>query len=842
MEFRILGALEVAQNGQPIQITGRRQRELLALLLVRANRTVPIDSLVDALWGERPPPTARRQVQNAIGRLRRTLGAGGGAADVIETRPGGYLLRAGPDGHAMVTVVISGKGGIGKTSLAVHLAHRLREVFRDGQLYVDLRAAHGRVEPAEVLARFLRAIGVPGRAIPHTLEERAEMYRELLAERRVLVVLDNAADAAQVRPLLPGLPGCAVLVTSRSRLTELPGARLVEPGVLETGQALELLAQIVGPERVRAEPDAAAALVEQCGRLPLALRIAGAKLAARPHWTLRHMTRRLADEHRRLDELAHGDLEVRASLALSYRGLSPSARRLLHLLSLLAAPDFAAWVGAAVLDTAPGPAGELIDQLVDAQLLDVCGRDAAGQPRYRFHDLTLLYAREQALAAEPPARRAAALGRALGGWLALTERAHRAVHGGDFAVLHGTAPRWHPADEELYRTIDADPLVWYETERPNLVAATEQAAREGCHELCWDLAASAVSLFLARGHYDEWERSLGHGLAVTRRHGNRRGMAAMLTGLGLLDAYRHRYPRATRMLQEALDLFRRLDDRHGLALAGPVIAHVVGAQGDHAQAIAHHLETIEVLRELGDRGAEILALRSLGQLLVEIGRPRQALPHLKRALELGDAGHRRAHVEVTFCFAEALLACGEVAAADKWFRRLFELAERNGDLRGLAAAHYGMGMIELHADRLRTAVEFFHQALGLYLRTGERRMEGRVRLALGELYRRERAFSEAIGQLTLAVTVFGEIGAVLWQARALDLLGDVHAARNGPADAALSRDAWGRARSLLAQVSSADVDRILAELGQEADHPLRPQPPWTSGDRYPTPCRCAPSL
>jgi hypothetical protein len=229
---------------------------------------------------------------------------------------------------AVVVTAIAGNAGVGKTTLAVHVAHQLRQRFPDGQLYVDLAGMATRpLDPGEVLIWFLRALGVEAAAVPVCLEERAALYRARLADRRMLIVLDNAADEAQVRPLLPGSPGCRVLVTSRARLSGLSGARLLDPDVLEPGEATELLAQILGHTRVAAEPDQAAAIARWCGHLPLAARIAGVRLAARPRWSLARLAERLADEHGRLQELATADLEVRASVALSYWGLAEQERR-----------------------------------------------------------------------------------------------------------------------------------------------------------------------------------------------------------------------------------------------------------------------------------------------------------------------------------------------------------------------------------------------------------------------------------------------------------------------------------------------------------------------------------
>ncbi|MCW2902040.1 MAG: hypothetical protein JWO67_4305 [Streptosporangiaceae bacterium] len=329
----------------------------------------------------------------------------------------GVIEAIATDPHtseAVPTVAITGCGGVGKTTLAVHVAHRLRERFCDGRLYADLRAADGRAaDPSEVLARLLRRLGLEPGEIPGCREDRAELYRARLYGRRVLVVLDNADDEAQVRPLLPGSGTCSVIVTSRRRLTGLPGAVPVELGMFTDAQATELLCRVAGADRVLAEPAAAALIARLCDRLPLALRIAAARLAAKPHWRLEGFARRLADERRRLDELTHADLEVRGSIGLSHNGLSSPAQRVLRLLGLLDWPDFGTGPAAALLDVGDDQAEELIEELIDARLVEPAGRDAAGGARYRLPDLVRVYARERAAGDETAAERHAALSRAL---------------------------------------------------------------------------------------------------------------------------------------------------------------------------------------------------------------------------------------------------------------------------------------------------------------------------------------------------------------------------------------------------------------------------------------------
>jgi predicted ATPase len=299
--------------------------------------------------------------------------------------------------------VVTGAGGVGKTALTVHVAHQVSRHFPDGQLYLNLRGYQTSepVRPADALGRFLRALGVDS-PLPETADERAELYRNLLADRRVLVVLDNAHTADQVRPLIPGTAACAVVVNSRSRLAgALAGTEVTVDG-LDESHATKLLTRIAGPERVSAEPQATSALVESCGGLPLALRISAAWLAAKPHWTIKRLAERLADERHRLDQLAFEDLDVRSSIAFSYRGIDADARRLLCRLSDIDLVDIDVCCSAALLGHGPAQAEEILEQLYDARLIDVAGHEPNGYSRYRLHDLVRLFVKERIAADEVP--------------------------------------------------------------------------------------------------------------------------------------------------------------------------------------------------------------------------------------------------------------------------------------------------------------------------------------------------------------------------------------------------------------------------------------------------------
>ncbi|MBD0670656.1 AfsR/SARP family transcriptional regulator [Streptomyces sp. CBMA156] len=292
-------------------------------------------------------------------------------------------------GQAVVVTSLAGIGGVGKTTLAVHVAHRVRAEFPDGQLYVDLRGAGtSPADPVVVLGDFLHALGVTEN--PDSLEQRSALYRSLLANRRMLILLDNARDADQIRPLIPGVSGCAVLATSRSRLAGIPGAQLFDVEELTSDEALALFSAIVGEQRVAAEPEAATAVITACGFLPLAVRIAAARLASRPRWSVSDLARRLADQRRRLDELQLGNLAVETTIGLGYGQLSPAEARAFRLLALIDSPDIPLAAAAALLGMDEYTAEDLAEALVEANMLE-CFTPG----RYRYHDLLRLYAQRQ---------------------------------------------------------------------------------------------------------------------------------------------------------------------------------------------------------------------------------------------------------------------------------------------------------------------------------------------------------------------------------------------------------------------------------------------------------------
>jgi len=687
------------------------------------------------------------------------------------------VLRSRPPG-APVICAVSGMPGVGKTALAVQAAHDVRDDFPDGQLYVNLRGAGSEpVDASQALGRFLRALGTPGTAVPDGLDERAEAFRARLSGRRVLVLLDDAADEAQVDPLIPPGDGCAVLITSRAALTALPGARRLVLLVLDAGASVELLDAITGRAELTTDATTAARLAELCGWLPLALRIAGARLAARPHWTVERLISRLEAERDRLDELTHGTLSVRASLALGYSGLAERSRVLFRRLGLLEIPDFAGWIAAALLDEEPRDAEDVLEGLVEARLVEYAGMDDLGEARYRVHDLVRLHARERGEADEPPGATAAALTRLTGAYLTLAEQAHRRQYGGDYTVLHGDALRWDCGEPTTARLLE-DPGGWLRSERLGLVAAVEQAAGLGLSETCWDLAMTAITLFEAQGLFDDWRHTSQVALDTARRAGDARGEAAMRYSLGTLELFRQHYTAARPHLDAALTLFEAVDDHHGQALTLRNAALIERVEGRAGTALRGYRQALRMLREAGDRHAEAHVLGSIAQIHIEQSRPEAAARLLETALAVyRDLGNTRGGAQILNRLGALHLSQGAAGQAEDAFRQVLAASQAVGDRIGEAYGLLGIGEALVLARDLDGAAERLEHALATATELGEPFLTARARLAGGRLAAARGDPDLARTLLDTAAEAFAEIGLPVWHERAREELRAVEEAR-----------------------------------------------------------------
>jgi len=631
------------------------------------------------------------------------------------------MLTNGPAANspgAVPIAFVAGAGGLGKTTLAIHAAHKVRDHFTDGQLYVDLLGATAQPARAgDVLARFLRDLGVDGDKVPAGDEERAALYRTRLTGRRVLIVLDSARDAAQVRPLLPGSASCAVLVTTRNRTADLASTRYVDLNVLDDDEALSLFARILGDERALAEPEATAQVVDACAGLPLAIRICAARLAARSHWPIATMARRLRDERRRLDEMRVGDLAVRASFQVSYDSLQlvPGAlispARLFRLLGLWQGPSISLR-GVAVLVGASGPDTDAVEDalegLVDAHLLE------SPEPGwYRFHDLLRVYATERANAEENEADRAVAQERLLRWYL----------HTADGAA-HVVAPlRYHLPLEESSEvapsrfTAREEALEWYDSERANIVSATRQAAQAGLHDIAWRLPPGLFPIFNRR---DNWADVITtHRLAVESAitAGSRSGEGWTRNNLGFALA-RLRDPEALGHLNHALAIRHDLGDRAGAAQTAIALADARLKLSGPAEAIEPYQVAVAAAREAGSPSLLSVALSNLGETYLDLG---------------------------------------QLEAAADCFRQVRD-ASANQSVYGQAYALHNLGRVYVELGRPEEAIASLHEALRLHEGAVDLNGKATTYRYLGRAYRAAGELTSARESWTAALAIFRQVG------------------------------------------------------------------------------------
>jgi tetratricopeptide (TPR) repeat protein len=632
---------------------------------------------------------------------------------------------AGTDNPSAVKVaVVAGTPGLGKTTLAVHAAHALRREFPDGQLYVTLLGAREQpVVPYEVLARLLRDLGTDPRQIPAALEERAALYRTRLTDRRVLILLDGARDAAQVRPLLPGSASCAVIVTSRRRLADLAGSRLVDLDVLDDAEALGLLSAIIGPERAAAEPGPVAEVLAACAGLPLAIRIAGARLASRSNWAVSTLARRLSDRRRLVDELTAGDMAVRACFDVSFDALQqPPAggvdpAHAFRLLGVWQGSSISLPAAAALLGQREDDVADALDVLVDANLLE-----ERASERYAFHDLLRAYAAERARAQEDPAVVSDAVGRLLDWYVRTAAAAASAV-----APLRDRVPLpdGTPAGTLDFRTAD-QALEWSSRERANLVAATRQAAAYGLHDVAWKLPVAAAACFDRHGFREEWLTTHRVALSGARAAADQPGEAWVLNNIGMVLAQQGADD-ALDCLEQALAIRRELGDRRGQAQTINNIAFLLLEEGRYERAIPALTDALELQREIGRRHGEGVALCNLGEAYLELGRHDEAVSYLQQALPVArEIGSSRVEGYVLQHLGRARLDQGQVAQSAGLLERAQAIHEADGDKYGQARDLELLGLARSRGGQRTAARQAWQEAARLFEALGDDQRAGKL--------------------------------------------------------------------------------------------------------------------
>lgn len=687
-----------------------------------------------------------------------------------------WLLRE----PRLPVLAISGPGGMGKTALALRAAHDAAEAYPDGQLWADLRGTTGQpADPAEVLAEFLRALGVP--AVPETRRERAALFRSTLADRRVLVVLDDAFDGAQVRDLLPGGGQCVVLITSRRRMPDVaaPTHQVAPLGALDDDTAGELFRQIVtaGNIDLAGEEDAAGEVVRMCGGLPLAVRMAALLRVESFHRSTADLRRRLAAQG--TTAFAYGEESLARTLGAGLAPLDDRARRLFLGLGLLALPAFGEWTAAAVLDD-PGPgAGEALTQLAAVGMIE----PARGAARYRFHDLTREYARGLAASAPfdglagVPARVCAAL-------LSLTRKAHMALYGEDFDVAHSDVSDVPLPKGDLDEAI-AGPRVWFELERLNIRAAVTQAAEAGRADLCWDLAVSAHEFYAIGAYFDDWRVTHEVALAACRRAGDRRGEGIVLTMLGQPPLVASGSPGVSGVaeLETAVRLLGETGESHGRAVAQRTLANALRRRGELSRPLALFTEALVHYQRSGDLVGSQQTLRFIGQTHLVLGDPASAVAVLREAEKIARAGNQaRVLAPTMYWMGQARLALGDLSAAATAFDEVLAASPPDSGV-GHAYALHGLGDLALALGDPLAARARLEKAEALAHDGPDVALEGRVCLSiaaleesLGRHAERAVALLRALEPIRTSGATYLEVQAQAELASTYDRLGDADAA------------------------------------------------------------------
>jgi DNA-binding SARP family transcriptional activator len=802
--------------------SGRRAEALRAYGELRGH-------LVRELGVEPAPPlqTLHRRILTGDPALNRAAGEPGGVTAAprqlpadISTFTGRHaelaalesLARAADPPTALVVSAIDGMAGVGKTALAVHLANRLADRFADGQLFVDL---HGftqgvsPVDPTDALDRMLRSLGVPGEQIPQDRDARAALYRTKLADRSMLVVLDNAATEQQVRPLLPGAAGCLVLVTSRAKLVGLADAEPLSLDVLPPEDALTLFRRAAGAHRVADQPpQVLSEIVRLCGHLPLAIRVAASRLRTRSNWTAARLAERLRDHRHRLSELSVGGLSVTAAIDLSYQQLHADGQRMYRLLGLHPGPDFDSNAAVVLAGVSTRDADRLLDGLVDAHLLQ-----ESGGGRYHFHDLL----RAHAGAAAGTGSRVA-LSRLFDHYTRLACAATD--------LLYPYQRRRLPAVGAASPAIESKQAAsaWLSAELTNLLAV----AAHGSPTHTVLLSETLHTHLLTLAYYDHALTFHTRALRYAGVTGDRAGEVAALAAIGAVHVRRLRYPTAIRHFEKALDIANELGSDPARCTAMTGLAQSHAAQGRRGHSLELFGRTLEIAKGAGDQTAQLEALRGLAHVHRQMRRFDLATRCLDEAMVIARAtGNLDGELNV-------LWALGNVhhleqrydEAATCQFHAL-DIATATGNRVGELRALTGLAYLHLMQAQYPTATSYFARISTIATEIGDRNFQFESLYGLGHAHRAAGRLDQAAAHHEEALAIARELGQPTDEARALH--GLAHAHRDlGHLD--LARGHWKQALDILTALDLTDAEELTTEqirdhLGSIAhDSPTVPQP------------------
>ncbi|MEX5635727.1 ATP-binding protein [Parafrankia sp. FMc2] len=711
---------------------------------------------------------------------------------------GGGAAMAG----ASVILAVHGMAGVGKTTLALHAAHELADRFPDGCLFLDLHGSTPSVDPMEpdaALGELLRRVGVPGEQIPPTLDARAALYRGRLAGTRTLVVLDNARSTDQVLPLLPAASGCLVIVTSRRRLAALDEARSWHLEVLPLPAARDMFTAVVGADRLAGQDDATTRLVDLCGRLPLALRIAAARLRARPAWSVADLADRLADHHGPHDRLAaleDGERGVAAAFAVSYRDLTGESQRMLRRLGLHPGVEMDTHAAAALAGVTPAQAERACDHLLDVHLLL-----EAGQDRYRFHDLVRAFARERAGDEDSEELCLQSTGVLFDHYVSTAAAAVRLLSPTEVDHLPpvrspDAPPRWSGDPRGARR--------WLDLERANLVRVAAQANVHGWRHAL-DLAAILFRYLDLGAHLTEAVALYTDACDTARTLGDHAQHAHVLTSLAGICRHQGRYAHAAENAREALTLFQKTGDERGESRALTALGIIYWRQGRYDEALTHNQRAFDLCQKTGDQRGQARALGNIGHVHWRQGRYALAVDHQQWAFELHQLTHdTRGQAHALGNLGNVYCHQGEHdLAADHHQRALvlyLALADRNGEADSLT----NLGLVHHAQGRHDDAAHHHRRALDLYEEFGDRNGQARARNGLGEHLHAtghpEQARDHHAHALTLTLATqdsYEQARSHAGLGRALDDLGDHDTAR----------EHWRSARGIYAALDAPEVHK-----------------------------------